>query len=55
MARLMEPLGALCTREERELFFGFFKDRARKVLGGPRQYRQALERIDLCLAARNNS
>jgi hypothetical protein len=55
MTRLMEPLGELCTREERELFFGFFKDRARKVLGGQRQYRQALERIDLCLAARNNS
>ena len=55
MARLMEPLGELCTREERELFAGFFKDRAPQVLGGPRQYRQSLERIDLCLAARNNS
>jgi alanyl aminopeptidase len=55
MAWLMRPLGELCTREERELFFDFFKERARKVLGGPRQYRQALERIDLCIAARNNS
>jgi len=55
MARLMEPLGELCTREERELFAGFFKDRAPQVLGGPRHYRQSLERIDLCIAARNNS
>jgi alanyl aminopeptidase len=55
MARLMEPLGEVCTREERELFAGFFKDRAPQVLGGPRHYRQSLERIDLCVAARNNS
>jgi hypothetical protein len=55
MARLMEPLGELCTREERELFAGFFKDRAPGILGGPRHYRQSLERIDLCIAARNNS
>jgi len=54
MARLMEPLGALCTREERELFAGFFKERSGAFLGGPRQYRQALERIDLCLAAREH-
>jgi alanyl aminopeptidase len=55
MTRLMQPLGALCTSEERELFFTFFKERARTVLGGPRAYRQSLERIDLCIAARNHS
>jgi len=55
MARLMEPLGDLCTRDERELFFNFFKDRARKSPGGPRSFRQSLERIDLCIAARNQS
>jgi len=55
MARLMAPLAELCTREERELFAGFFKERAPQVLGGARQYRQSLERIDLCIAARNNS
>jgi hypothetical protein len=54
MARLIDPLGELCTREERELFAGFFKDRAPQILGGQRHYRQSLERIDLCLAAREN-
>jgi alanyl aminopeptidase len=53
MTRLMRGLGDLCTRDERELFVGFFKDRAPSILGGPRAYRQALERIDLCIAARN--
>ena len=55
MARLMEPMGDFCTREERDAFAGFFKDRAPAILGGPRHYRQALERIDLCVAARNHS
>ena len=55
MARLMDPLGELCTREERELFVTFFKERAPAILGGARTYRQSLERIDLCIAARNNS
>ena len=53
MAWLIRPLGELCTREERELFAGFFKDRAANFLGGPRRYRQSLERIDLCIAARS--
>jgi hypothetical protein len=55
MARLMEPMGDFCTREERELFVGFFKDRAPAILGGARSYRQSLEKIDLCVAARNHS
>jgi len=55
LASLLAPLGELCTREERELFGGFFKERARKLYGGPRQYQQSLERIDLCIAARNHS
>ena len=53
MPRVMHNLGDLCTREERELFVGFFKDRAAGILGGARAYRQALERIDLCIAARS--
>ena len=53
VARLMQPLGQLCTREERTLFADFFKDRAGAFFGGPRAYQQSLERIDLCLAARN--
>ncbi|HET7364175.1 MAG TPA: M1 family metallopeptidase [Burkholderiales bacterium] len=55
LAWLLSPLGDLCTPEERELFAGFFKERARSLYGGPRQYQQSLERIDLCIAARNHS
>ncbi|HYL88255.1 MAG TPA: M1 family metallopeptidase [Burkholderiales bacterium] len=55
MTRLMDSLGELCTREERDLFVGFFKDRAPGILGGARAYRQTLERIDLCIAARSAS
>src|SRR5258708_33296154 len=33
MARLMEPMGDFCTREERDAFAGFFKDRAPAILG----------------------
>lgn len=52
MAAVMRVVGDICTPDERELFVGLFKDRAAKYLDGPRQYRQSLERIDLCLAAR---
>ena len=55
LAWLLAPLGELCTPEERELFAGFFKERARNIYAGPRQYQQSLERIDLCIAARNHS
>jgi len=55
LAWLLSPLGDLCTREERELFAGFFKDRVKSLYGGPRHYQQSLERIDLCIAARNHS
>jgi len=49
---LMTPLAGLCTPAERDAFVGFFKDRAGQFLGGPRRYRQALERIDICVASR---
>ena len=55
MSWLMGPLGDFCTRSEREQFAGFFKDRAKDSLGGPRAYRQSLERIDLCIAAHPQS
>jgi alanyl aminopeptidase len=55
LAWLLAPLGELCTREERDLFAGFYKDRAKTLYGGPRQYQQSLERIDLCIGARNHS
>jgi alanyl aminopeptidase len=51
---LMEPLGDLCTREERTLFVDFFKDRAPALFGAPRAYQEALERIDICVAAHAN-
>ena len=50
--QLMTPLADLCTPAERDAFVGFWKDRASKFLGGPRSYRQALERIDICVASR---
>ena len=55
LAWLLAPLGDLCTRPERDLFAGFFKERAKSLYGGPRHYQQSLERIDLCIAARNHS
>src|SRR5260221_665358 len=55
MARLMEPMGDFCTREERDAFVSFFKDRAPAILGGPRHYRQAPQRIDLRIPARHHS
>ncbi len=55
MTRLIDSLGEVCTREEHDLFVGFFKDRAPGILGGAREYRQSLERIDLCIAARSAS
>lgn len=51
--QVMTPLARLCTKDDRVLFVNFFKDRAPKFLGGPRRYEQALERIDLCIAARD--
>ena len=37
---------------ERAAFVGFFATRAPRFVGGEIRYRQALESIDLCLAAR---
>jgi alanyl aminopeptidase len=51
-AWLISPLGALCTPEERATFAEFFKDRAAKIFGGPKRYEEALESIDICIAAR---
>ena len=51
-AYLITPLARLCTPAEREAFAAFFGERATRFLGGALRYRQALERIDLCIAAR---
>ncbi len=51
-ARLMIPLGSLCTPRDRDAFAGFFRERAGRFLGGAFHYRQALETIDICVARR---
>jgi len=44
--------GRLCSASDLAAFQSFFKERAAKFNGGPRRYGQALERIELCVAAR---
>jgi alanyl aminopeptidase len=51
--RLASALGRLCTPAERETFSAFFRERAEKFPGGPMNYAQALETIDICIAARS--
>jgi cytosol alanyl aminopeptidase len=43
---------AFCSPADRDAFVALFKDRAAKYEGGQRQYDQALEGIELCIAAR---
>jgi alanyl aminopeptidase len=50
--RVTRPLGALCTPEERAAYVDFFGERAAAFLGGPKQYAEALETIDICIAVR---
>jgi len=49
---LATPLGDLCTPQARATFVDFFHDRSPRFLGGPKRYAEALESIDLCIAAR---
>ena len=44
--------GGLCRADERDAFASFLADRSRNFPGGLQRYVQALERIDLCIAAR---
>jgi len=50
-ARLATPLGELCSPDARATFVAFYRDRAPRYLGGAKRYAQALESIDLCIAA----
>jgi alanyl aminopeptidase len=50
-ARLLEPLGDLCTRRDRQEFVAFFPPRVENLRGAPRRYAQALESMDVCIAA----
>jgi alanyl aminopeptidase len=52
--RLIENMEDLCTPGERDAFADFFATRAARFEGGPIAYRQALESIDLCVAARGS-
>jgi alanyl aminopeptidase len=49
---LATPLGELCRPPERATFVEFFGERAPRFLGGAKRYGEALESIDLCIAAR---
>jgi alanyl aminopeptidase len=51
-ADLVTPLGELCRQPDRSTFAAFFADRAPRFLGGAKRYAEALESIDLCVAAR---
>jgi alanyl aminopeptidase len=42
--------GSICTAPERAQFVALFEPRVAAIEGGARRYREALERIDLCLA-----
>ncbi|HEU4533440.1 MAG TPA: ERAP1-like C-terminal domain-containing protein, partial [Polyangiaceae bacterium] len=41
-----------CDEARRDEYAAFFKDRAARITGGPRQVAQALEGISLCIARR---
>jgi alanyl aminopeptidase len=45
--------GSFCDREHRADLEAFFKQRAAKAPGGPRELAQILERMDLCIAMRS--
>ena len=49
---LTTPLGDLCRPPERATYVEFFAARAPRFLGGAKRYAEALESIDLCVAAR---
>ena len=50
--QLTRALKELCTPQDRDAFVEFFKPRAAQFEGGVRHYDEALETIDLCIAAR---
>jgi aminopeptidase N len=50
--RFPQALHGICRPAEREAFVAFFKDRAPRYEAGRRSYDEALEAIDLCIAAR---
>ena len=49
---LIQSGGKLCRAEQRDVFKTFLEEKSRKYPGGEQLYGQALERINLCIAAR---
>ncbi len=45
-------LASACTPDERARMVALFESRVAKLEAGPRSYRESLEKIDLCIAAR---
>jgi alanyl aminopeptidase len=50
-ASLLVPMGDVCSRPRRDALAAAFRDRAARYMTGSLRYAQALESIDLCLAA----
>ena len=50
-ANFLLALGKLCTSTDRDDCAGFFGGRSARFRSGAPKYRQALERIELCVAA----
>lgn len=42
----------VCEKEARDTFADFYRERAHRFRGGERDYKQALEAMDICIAAR---
>jgi cytosol alanyl aminopeptidase len=55
VAQFMLGLDRMCSSVERDRYVDFFKSRNSKYEGGPLIYTQALEKIELCIAAREMS
>jgi hypothetical protein len=54
-ARLIDPLANLCTRRDRQDFAAFFQPRIATLRGASQKYANALESIDVCVAAASAS
>ncbi len=55
VAQFMLGLDRMCSTSERDSYVDFFNSRHSKFEGGPLIYTQALEKIELCIAARETS
>ncbi len=52
--RIIQSMDDLCTSRDKAAFTGFFAGRAPRFVGGEVAYRQSLESIELCVAARGS-